>query len=115
MDNKSEFDSSLYRKALAQLDSVAERINLEPDVHERLRYPRRALVVSVPTLMDDGHTEIFIQAARHLGLDLKGRRIMIQGFGNVGSVTARLLWREGCLVVGHRLPRRGHDLQCRAS
>ena len=25
---------------------------------------------------------------------------MVQGFGNVGSVAARLLWREGCLVVG---------------
>ena len=37
MDNKSEFDSDLYRTTLSQLDSVAERINLEPDIHERLR------------------------------------------------------------------------------
>ncbi|MBI4242224.1 MAG: Glu/Leu/Phe/Val dehydrogenase, partial [Candidatus Rokubacteria bacterium] len=40
------------------------------------------------------------QAARHLGLDLRGRRVVIQGFGNVGSVAARLLWREGCLIAG---------------
>jgi glutamate dehydrogenase (NAD(P)+) len=40
------------------------------------------------------------QAARHLGHDLKGRRVLVQGFGNVGSVAARLLWREGCLVIG---------------
>ena len=26
--------------------------------------------------------------------------MVVQGFGNVGSVAARLLWREGCLVVG---------------
>jgi glutamate dehydrogenase (NAD(P)+) len=40
------------------------------------------------------------QAARDLGLDLKGARVVVQGFGNVGSVAARLLWREGCLVIG---------------
>jgi glutamate dehydrogenase (NAD(P)+) len=40
------------------------------------------------------------QAAREIGLDLKGARVVVQGFGNVGSVAARLLWREGCVVVG---------------
>jgi glutamate dehydrogenase (NAD(P)+) len=226
-----------------QLNAVAKRIGLNAAIHERLRYPRRALVVSVPTPMDDGHTEVFIgyrvhhntvlgptkggiryhpdvslgevsalamlmswkcalmglpyggakggvacdpgrmsprelermtrrytaevmlligpdldipapdlgtneqtmawvmdtyamtqgrtvpgvvtgkpiliggsagrrdatgrglvyalgQAARDSGLDLKGARVVVQGFGNVGSVAARLLWREGCLIVG---------------
>jgi len=40
------------------------------------------------------------QAARHIDLDLKGARVAIQGFGNVGAVAARLLWREGCRVIG---------------
>src|SRR5438105_9891665 len=40
------------------------------------------------------------QALRHLGLELKGRKVVVQGFGNVGSVAARLLWREGCTIVG---------------
>jgi glutamate dehydrogenase (NAD(P)+) len=40
------------------------------------------------------------QAARDVGLPIKGARVMVQGFGNVGSVAARLLWREGCLIVG---------------
>ncbi len=238
-----EFDSHLYRTSLQQLDTVAQRLKLDPDIHERLRVPRRALVVSIPTLMDDGSTEVFIgyrvhhnttlgptkggiryhpdvnlgevtalamlmswkcalmglpyggakggvrcnpssmtkrelermtrrytaeiilmigpdldipapdlgtdeqtmawmmdtysmtqgksvpgivtgkplivggsagrrdatgrgivyalyQAARHLRLDLKGNRVVVQGFGNVGSVAARLLWREGCHVIG---------------
>ena len=29
-----------------------------------------------------------------------GAEVVVQGFGNVGSVAARLLWREGCLIVG---------------
>ncbi len=243
-ESKLQFEASpLYRMAIDQLDGVAKRINLDAGIHERLRYPRRALVVSVPTLRDDGHTEVFIgyrvhhntvlgptkgglryhpavslgdvsalamlmswkcalmglpyggakggvacdpgtmsqreiermtrrytvevmlligpdldipapdlgtneqtmawimdtyamtqgrtvpgvvtgkplliggsagrrdatgrglvyalgQSARDLGLDLKGSRVVVQGFGNVGSVAARLLWREGCLLVG---------------
>jgi glutamate dehydrogenase (NAD(P)+) len=39
------------------------------------------------------------QAVREAGIDLQGARVAIQGFGNVGSVTARLLWREGAHVV----------------
>jgi glutamate dehydrogenase (NAD(P)+) len=232
----------MYRTAIEQLDAVAKRMNLDAGIHERLRYPRRALVVSVPTLMDDGHTEVFMgyrvhhntvlgptkggiryhpevslgevtalamlmswkcalmglpyggakggvacepgamsprelermtrrytaevmlfigpdldipapdlgtneqtmawimdtyamtqgrtvpgvvtgkpllvggsagrrdatgrglvyalgPALKDLGLELKGARVVVQGFGNVGSVAARLLWREGCLVV----------------
>src|ERR671939_273550 len=39
------------------------------------------------------------QALRHLGLPVQGTTIAVQGFGNVGSVTAQLLHREGCRVV----------------
>jgi glutamate dehydrogenase (NAD(P)+) len=244
MTEKSEFDDSpMFRTALAQLDRVAAKLNLEADVHERLRLPRRALVVSIPVRMDDGNTQVFLgyrvhhstvlgptkgglrydkevslgevtalamlmswkcalmglpyggakggvrvnprqlskrelehltrrytaeiilligpdldipapdlgtdeqtmawmmdtysmtqgksvpgvvtgkpiivggsagrreatgrgivyalyQALRHLGLELKARKVVVQGFGNVGGVAARLLWREGAVIVG---------------
>src|SRR5688572_9080307 len=239
----SEFDSDLHRTAITQLDRVAGKLKLDPDVHERLRHPRRALVVSVPVRMDSGKTEVFTgyrvhhnnvlgptkggvrydaevslgevtalamlmtwkcalmglpyggakggvrctprslsphelenltrrytaeiilmigpdldipapdlgtdeqtmawvmdtysmtqgksvpgvvtgkplivggsagrreatgrgivyalyQAARHLGHELRGRTVVVQGFGNVGSVAARLLWRDGAIIVG---------------
>ena len=243
MTEESEFDSPMLRTALAQLDQVAARLRLDPDVHERLRHPRRALIVSIPVKMDDGKTAVFTgyrvhhnsvlgptkgglrydpevslgevsalamlmswkcalmglpyggakggvrcdprrlsrqelenltrrytaeiilligpdldipapdmgtdeqtmawmmdtysmtqgrtvpgvvtgkpliiggsagrreatgrgivyalyQAARRLGQELRGRRVVVQGFGNVGSVAARLLWREGCVIAG---------------
>jgi glutamate dehydrogenase (NAD(P)+) len=242
MNEKSEFDSDLHRTAVAQLDTVAKRLGLDSDIHRRLRLPRRALVVSIPVLMDSGKTEVFTgyrvhhstvlgptkggvryapdvdlgevsalamlmswkcalmglpyggakggvrcnprtmslkekegltrrytaeiilligpdldipapdlgtdeqtmawmmdtysmtqgksvpgvvtgkplivggsagrreatgrgivyaiyQAARHLGYEIRGRKVVVQGFGNVGSVAARLLWREGCVIV----------------
>ncbi len=45
--------------ALAQLDAVAKRLKLDPGIHKRLRKPQRSLIVSVPTLMDDGRLEVF--------------------------------------------------------
>jgi glutamate dehydrogenase/leucine dehydrogenase len=60
MNGHAELDSDLHRTALDQLDRVAKRLDLDPDVHERLRYPRRALVVSIPVRRDDGRTEVFL-------------------------------------------------------
>jgi glutamate dehydrogenase (NAD(P)+) len=243
MTEESEFDAPMLRTAIAQLDQVAARLGLDQDIHERLRHPRRALVVSIPVKMDNGKTAVFkgyrvhhnsvlgptkgglryhpevslgevtalamlmswkcalmglpyggakggvrcdprklsrqeienltrrytaeiilligpdldipapdmgtdeqtmawmmdtysmtqgrtvpgvvtgkpllvggsagrreatgrgivyalYQAARRLGQELRGRRVVVQGFGNVGSVAARLLWREGCVVAG---------------
>jgi glutamate dehydrogenase (NAD(P)+) len=39
------------------------------------------------------------QALARLGLPLKGARVAVQGFGNVGSVTADLLAKEGATIV----------------
>ena len=39
------------------------------------------------------------QGAKHLGMPMKGARVSIQGFGNAGSVAARLFHHEGCKVV----------------
>jgi glutamate dehydrogenase (NAD(P)+) len=36
---------------------------------------------------------------RDVGLPMKGTRFAIQGFGNVGSHTAQLLWQDGGVVV----------------
>jgi glutamate dehydrogenase (NAD(P)+) len=39
------------------------------------------------------------ESAKHLGLDLKGARIAVQGFGNVGSVAADLLAEMGARII----------------
>jgi glutamate dehydrogenase/leucine dehydrogenase len=243
MTEKSDYDSPMLRTALAQLDQTAARLGLDQGIHERLRHPRRALVVSIPIRKDDGSTAVFTgyrvhhnsvlgptkgglryapdvdlaevsalamlmswkcalmglpyggakggvrceprtmsrtelehltrrytaeiipligpdmdipapdlgtdeqtmawmmdtyamtqgrtvpgvvtgkpliiggsagrreatgrgivyalyQAVRRLGQELRGRKVIVQGFGNVGSVAARLLWREGCVIAG---------------
>ena len=39
------------------------------------------------------------ESLKHLGMPVKGTSVAVQGFGNVGSVAAQLLAREGCKIV----------------
>jgi glutamate dehydrogenase (NAD(P)+) len=52
-------ESSLFKNAVKQLDRAAAIMNLDPNVLTRLHTPKRALIVSVPVRMDDGHIEVF--------------------------------------------------------
>lgn len=38
-------------------------------------------------------------AAKHLGMELKGRKAAVQGFGNVGSIAAKYLEKDGIKVI----------------
>jgi glutamate dehydrogenase/leucine dehydrogenase len=48
-----------YTAALKMLDAAGEKINLDKNIWERLRHPRRCLIVSLPVMMDDGSLKIF--------------------------------------------------------
>jgi glutamate dehydrogenase (NAD(P)+) len=49
-----------YQIALQQLDEVAKIMNLDPGIHEILKYPKRELTVSMPVKMDDGSLKVFV-------------------------------------------------------
>lgn len=46
--------------ALQQLRIVAEHLNLDPGIHEVLKHPKRALIVSLPVKMDDSSVRVFL-------------------------------------------------------
>lgn len=48
-----------FETAQKQLDDCAKILNLEPGVHQFLRYPMREFHFSIPVRMDDGSTKIF--------------------------------------------------------
>ncbi|MFH1352422.1 MAG: Glu/Leu/Phe/Val dehydrogenase [bacterium] len=50
---------SPWEVALSQLDKVAKKMNLDPGIHEKLKHPKRILIVSVPIKMDDGSIRVF--------------------------------------------------------
>lgn len=47
-----------------------------------------------------GVTMAVEEAARHLKMKLPDARVVIQGFGNVGSTTAVMLHKLGCKIIG---------------
>jgi glutamate dehydrogenase (NAD(P)+) len=51
--------SDLYRNAVQQLQEACDTMKLDPNIAERLKVPKRALVVSVPIRLDDGHIQVF--------------------------------------------------------
>jgi glutamate dehydrogenase (NAD(P)+) len=46
-----------------------------------------------------GSVYCIVEAAAHLGLDLRRATVAVQGFGNAGSIAARLIRDEGATVV----------------
>jgi len=46
-----------------------------------------------------GVVTCMIEACRHLGIPVEGARVVVQGYGNVGSVSARLAVAAGARVV----------------
>jgi len=40
------------------------------------------------------------EAMKHLGMSIEGCRVIVQGFGNVGSNTAKLMWDKGYKIIG---------------
>ena len=55
----SLFESPFFQDAFSQLEEAASIMKMDPNVLERLKYPKRALQVSVPIRLDDGTVKVF--------------------------------------------------------
>ncbi|MFQ5516476.1 MAG: Glu/Leu/Phe/Val dehydrogenase [Acidimicrobiia bacterium] len=103
-DHVLEWDSPLYRQALGQFDRVAELINLDANIRERLRTPQRALVVTFPFRRDDyvDVDTVYGYRVQHLltmGPTKGGIRYAPSV--NLGEVTAlAILMSWKCAIVG---------------
>lgn len=89
-----EFSNETFLMAQKQLDEVAALMNLDAGIHERLRYPRKALIVSVPIRLDNGNTKVFsgyrVQHDQTLGPTKGGIRFHHEV--NLGEVAALSMW-----------------------
>jgi glutamate dehydrogenase (NAD(P)+) len=59
MNPMNEFDTPMFRLAVAQFDQAAELMALDGNLRERLKMPDRSLIVSVPIRMDNGRVKVF--------------------------------------------------------
>jgi glutamate dehydrogenase (NAD(P)+) len=58
-DLPPELDDPLFRQAVGQFEQVVERAGVPDGVAEVLRYPERALSVSIPVKLDDGSVAVY--------------------------------------------------------
>ncbi len=53
-------ESELFKDAFEQMEEASQIMDLDPNIAERLKYPKRALQVAVPIRLDDGTVKTFI-------------------------------------------------------
>ncbi|MCZ6547412.1 MAG: Glu/Leu/Phe/Val dehydrogenase [Deltaproteobacteria bacterium] len=98
-----EWRSPASEMAVRQFEIASEKLKLDENVGTRLKSPDRALVVSVPTRMDDGSVKVFtgyrVQHSDTLG-PFKGG-IRYHPDVNLGEVSALAMWMTWkCSLVG---------------
>jgi glutamate dehydrogenase (NAD(P)+) len=98
-----EWRNSTSDMSVQQFDIAAAKLNLDANVASRLRRPHRALIVSVPTRMDNGRVHVFtgyrVQHNDVLG-PFKGG-IRYHPAVNLGEVSALAMWMTWkCSLVG---------------
>ena len=100
----AEWDSPLYQEVRAQFDAVAELINLDDNVRERLRTPQRSLIVTFPFRRDDyaDVDTVFGYRVQHLltmGPTKGGVRYASDvNLGEVAALSMLMSWK--CALVG---------------
>ena len=98
-----EWRSPASEMAVKQLETAAEKLNLDQNVAARLRRPDRALIVSVPTRMDGGSVHVFtgyrVQHNDVLGPFKGGIRYHPDvNLGEVSALAMSMTWK--CSLVG---------------
>jgi glutamate dehydrogenase (NAD(P)+) len=100
-----EWDTPLYGQARTQFEQALPYANISPGVAERLRYPERAVMFSVPVRMDDDTLAVFpayrVQHSTILGPTKGGVRYDPEvSLGECAALAAWMTWK--CALL--RLP-----------
>ena len=103
-DGLRELESPLYNEALQQFNRVADLIDLDPNIAERLRVPQRAMIVTIPYRRDDGSEvkSLFGYRVQHvltMGPTKGGIRYAPDvNLGEVAALAMLMTWK--CAIVG---------------
>jgi glutamate dehydrogenase (NAD(P)+) len=95
--------SPSYVMACQQYDRVADILEIGQSERIRTKMPKRALIVSVPTRMDDGHTEMFTgyRVQHHLSVGPTKGGLRYHPDVTLGEVAALAMWMSWkCSLCG---------------
>jgi glutamate dehydrogenase (NAD(P)+) len=100
-----EWETPLYRTAITQFEQALPYADVSPVVEARLRNPERAVIVSVPVILDDGSVTVFpgyrVQHSTVLGPTKGGMRYDPEvTLGECAALATWMTWK--CALL--RLP-----------
>jgi glutamate dehydrogenase (NAD(P)+) len=97
------YDSDVFRMACRQFDLAADLMQLDPEVRERTKLPKRCLTVTVPVKHDDGHVRVYegYRVQHHLSLGPTKGGIRFHPSVTIGEVAALAMWMSWkCALAG---------------
>ena len=99
-----EWDTHLFRMARAQYEQALPYADVSDQVAERLSYPERAVIVSVPLRRDDGSIEIYpgyrVQHSTVLGPTKGGMRYDPEvSLGECAALASWMTWKCALLQL----------------
>jgi glutamate dehydrogenase (NAD(P)+) len=102
-DRPLEWETPLYHQAITQFEQALPHAAVDDAVAERLRYPERSLVVSVPVRLDSGRWRVFpgyrVQHSSVLGPTKGGIRYDPEvDLGECAALAMWMTWK--CALLG---------------
>jgi glutamate dehydrogenase (NAD(P)+) len=99
----SIYSDPTFQLACDQFESIADYLQIASDFRNRLMYPKRSIVVSVPVRMDDGSTQLLqgyrVQHTIFMGPTKGGTRFATSV--TIGEVAALAMWMSWkCALAG---------------
>ncbi|HXJ60315.1 MAG TPA: Glu/Leu/Phe/Val dehydrogenase [Verrucomicrobiae bacterium] len=97
------YDHPTFHMACQQFDLAADYLQIPADDRDRLKYPKRALSVSIPIHRDDGSTAVFTghRVQHHLSLGPTKGGIRYHPEVALGEVAALAMWMSWkCALCG---------------
>ena len=97
------YDNPTFRMACQQFDAVADHLEIPHDDRERIKRPKRALVVALPIHADDGSTKVFTgyRVQHYLTLGPTKGGLRFHPDVTLGEVAALAMWMSWkCALTG---------------
>ena len=92
-----------FNMACRQFDLVADHLQIPDSERERLKFPKRSLIVSLPIHLDDGSTKVFsgYRVQHHLTLGPTKGGLRYHPDVTLGEVAALAMWMSWkCALTG---------------
>jgi glutamate dehydrogenase (NAD(P)+) len=97
------YEHPTFQMACQQFDAVADRLEIPVNERERLKLPKRSMVVSLPVRRDDGSTQVFAgyRVQHHLTLGPTKGGLRYHPDVAIGEVAALAMWMSWkCALTG---------------